>query len=97
MREELKGLTDFERAVLRETAKIPKGKTRTYAEIARAIGMPNAARAVGNALAKNPLPVEIPCHRVVASSGLGGYSGKGGIAGKRRLLLAEGASLKRYK
>jgi len=90
MREELEGLTDFERAVLRETAKIPKGKTRTYSEIAAAIGRPHAARAVGNALAKNPLPVEIPCHRVVAGTGIGGYSGRGGIAGKKKLLLAEG-------
>lgn len=84
-------LTAFERAVLEAVARIPRGEVRTYAEIARAIGRPRAVRAVGNALANNPVPFLIPCHRVVRADGsLGNYSG-GGPAVKRRLLEAEGA------
>ena len=90
---ELSKLTPFERAVLHETAKIPKGQTRTYGEIAKALGKPDAARAVGNALAKNPQPLQIPCHRVVRSDGSsGGYSGRGGARRKRELLESEGAN-----
>lgn len=86
----LTSLTPFQRAVLLECAKIPKGQTRTYSQIARAIGKPHAARAVGNALAKNPLAPLIPCHRVVRADGkVGGYSGKGGTARKRLLLKKE--------
>ena len=85
----LAALTPFQRSVLFECAKIPKGQTRTYFQIARAIGKPGAARAVGNALAKNPLAPLIPCHRVVKSDGsLGGYSAKGG-RGRKRLLLKQ--------
>lgn len=84
-------LTAFERAVLEEVARIPRGEVRTYAQVARALGQPRAARAVGNALAKNPVPFLIPCHRVVRADGsIGHYSG-GGPAVKRRLLMAEGA------
>lgn len=87
-------LTPFEAAVLRATAAIPAGSVRTYGQIAAAIGRPGAARAVGQALARNPLPVRIPCHRVVRSDGqLGGYSGQGGTAGKQALLEAEGARI----
>jgi O-6-methylguanine DNA methyltransferase len=86
----LSSLTPFQRAVLLECAKIPRGQTRTYSQIARAIGKPQAARAVGNALAKNPLAPLIPCHRVVrADRKLGGYSAKGGTMKKKRLLLME--------
>ncbi len=68
--------TDFELQVWEETRKIPFGETRTYSEIAKAIGKPDAARAVGNALNKNPLPMIIPCHRVVGSDGeLHGFAG----------------------
>lgn len=88
------GLTPFEAAVLRATATIPAGSVRTYGQIASAIGRPGAARAVGQALAHNPVPIRIPCHRVVRSDGsLGGYSGQGGTAGKQALLEAEGAQL----
>ena len=72
--------------------KIPRGQVRTYAEMARAIGQPKAARAVGQALKRNPWAPAIPCHRVVASDGsLGGYTAPGGLARKRRLLSAEKA------
>lgn len=82
----------FERAVLQALRRIPPGQVRSYGEIARALGKPTAARAVGTACARNPLPLLIPCHRVVRSDGgLGGYSLKGGVALKRQLLEAEGA------
>ena len=90
----LRALTPFQRAVLLECARIPKGQTRTYSQVARAIGKPHAARAVGNALAKNPLAPIIPCHRVVRSDGkLGGYSAKGGADRKRKMLEREGVKL----
>lgn len=83
-------LSVFEIKVLRACAKIPKGETRTYAQIAREIGTPSSARAVGNALAKNPFAPNVPCHRVVRSDGeLGGYSASGGVRKKAKLLLAE--------
>ena len=86
----LSKLTHFQQAVLKECAKRPRGQTRTYSQIATSVGNPRAARAVGNALAKNPLAPLIPCHRVVKSDGtLGGYSVKGGTAKKKRLLSAE--------
>jgi len=86
----LSKLTPFQRSVLGECAKIPRGQTRTYSQIAASIGNPGAARAVGNALAKNPLAPLIPCHRVVKSDGsLGGYSGGGGLRAKKSLLLRE--------
>ncbi|MCX8195266.1 MAG: MGMT family protein [Candidatus Micrarchaeota archaeon] len=89
-RQRLALLTPFERAVLLACAKIPKGQTRTYLQIASAIGKPRAWRAVGNALAKNPLAPLIPCHRVIRSDGkLGGYSGKGGARKKSELLKKE--------
>lgn len=71
---------------------IPAGEVRTYGELARAIGRPTAARAVGQALKRNRWAPAIPCHRVVAGDGrLGGYSAPGGVAAKRRLLRREGA------
>lgn len=83
-------LTLFQQSVLLECAKIPRGQTCTYSQIARAIGKPRAARAVGNALAINPLAPLIPCHRVVNSDGTpGGYSAKGGKARKMLLLKRE--------
>ena len=75
--------------------KIPKGKVKSYLEVAKDIGKPKAFRAVANAVSKNPYPPLIPCHRVIRSDGsLGGYSGKGGIKEKRRLLLKEKVNLK---
>jgi methylated-DNA-[protein]-cysteine S-methyltransferase len=85
-------LTDFQKRVLVATAKIPKGQTRTYKQIAAAVGHPNAYRAVGSALKRNPLAPMIPCHRVIKSSGdLGNYSGVGGRHGKMLMLKKEGA------
>jgi methylated-DNA-[protein]-cysteine S-methyltransferase len=82
----------FEARVLGAAARIPFGEVRSYGELARAIGAPKAARAVGNALGRNPIPIVIPCHRVVRGSGaLGGYGGGPGI--KDRLLAIEGVLL----
>ena len=90
----LKG-TRFQIKVWNYLKKIPKGKVKTYLEVAKAIGKPRAFRAVANAVGKNPYPPLIPCHRVIRSDGnLGGYSGKGGIKEKRRLLLKEKVYLK---
>ena len=85
--------TPFQRKVYEALLKVPKGQVRTYAQIARSVGKPQAARAVGQALRRNRWTLEIPCHRVIASDGkLGGYSAAGGLAAKRRLLLQEGVS-----
>ena len=87
--------TKFQLKVWNYLKKIPKGKVKTYLEIAKAIGKPNAFRAVANAVSKNPYPPKIPCHRVIRSDGsLGGYSGKGGIKEKRRLLHMQKVYLK---
>jgi len=90
----LKG-TKFQLKVWNYLKKIPKGKVKTYTDIAKAIGKPLAVRAVANAIGKNPYPPEIPCHRVIRSDGsLGGYSGKGGIQKKRHLLRSEKVFIK---
>src|SRR5687767_3321325 len=82
--------TAFQEAVWRELRKIPAGETRSYADIAAAIGDPKATRAVGTANGSNPVAVLVPCHRVIRSDGtLGGYAG--GLDRKRKLLAAEGA------
>ena len=82
--------TPFQLKVWNYLKKIPKGKVRTYLEVAKSIGKPKAFRAVANAIGKNPYPPKIPCHRVIKSDGsLGGHSGKGGINEKRRLLKLE--------
>ena len=84
--------TKFQISVWEEIKKIPKGQTKTYKDIALALKKPKSSRAVANACGKNPLLIEIPCHRVIRSDGkLGGYSGKGGINQKRKLLKEEGA------
>lgn len=76
--------TEFQIKVWKEISKIPYGETRTYKDLAVAIGSPNSSRAVANACGKNPYAPTIPCHRVVRSDGkLGGYSGDGGIATKK--------------
>jgi O-6-methylguanine DNA methyltransferase len=79
----------FQKKVLKRVAGIPYGSTMTYGEVARAVGNPRASRAVGTANANNNLPIVVPCHRVVASNGLGGYGG--GLEMKKRLLRLEGA------
>ena len=90
----LKG-TKFQLKVWNYLKKIPKGKVKSYLEVAKGIGKPKAFRAVPNAVGKNPYPPLIPCHRVIRSDGsLGGYSGKGGIKEKSRLLFLEKANLK---
>ncbi len=82
----------FERQVYAAASAIPHGQTRTYGELARAIGSPGAARAVGRALGRNPIPIIIPCHRIVAADGRsGGFSAPGGISTKIRLLQIERA------
>jgi len=85
----LKG-TEFQIKVWKEISKIPYGETRTYKDLAIAIGKPKSFRAIANACGKNPYPPIIPCHRVVRTDGkLGGYSGKGGIKTKKKLLDQE--------
>ena len=87
--------TNFQLKVWNYLKRIPKGKVKSYLEVAKAIGRPKAFRAVANAAGKNPYPPKIPCHRVIRSDGnLGGYSGKGGIKEKKRLLKLENIIIK---
>jgi O-6-methylguanine DNA methyltransferase len=80
-------VSGFYRQVLDQVRSIPYGKTKTYGSIAASLGKPKAARAVGQANGSNPIPIIIPCHRVVAATGLGGYGG--GLELKRKLLQME--------
>lgn len=89
---DLSRMTAFQQNVLRTTATIPAGRVWTYGQMAQTIGKPRASRAVGQALGSNPVPIIVPCHRVVGSDGsMTGYSGGGGIASKKWLLHLEGA------
>lgn len=89
---DLSSMTSFQQQVLLAACQIPRGQVRTYSDLAREIGRPKAARAVGQALGSNPVPIVVPCHRVLAADGsLRGYSGGGGLATKERLLRLEGA------
>ena len=84
--------TDFQKTVWNALQNISPGKTKSYGEIARAIGRPKAVRAVGGACGANPVPVLVPCHRVLASNGkIGGFSG--GLGWKRALLTREGVKV----
>ncbi|MGE5114861.1 MAG: methylated-DNA--[protein]-cysteine S-methyltransferase [Betaproteobacteria bacterium] len=86
------GIDDFQRRVYAATRAIAPGETQTYGELARRIGEPDAARAVGRALGRNPYTLIVPCHRVLAAHGAtGGFSAHGGVATKLRLLAIEGA------
>ena len=86
--------TNFQQKVWAYLRKIPRGRVKTYSQVAKGVGKPFSARAVANAIGKNPYPPKIPCHRVIRSDGsLGGYSGKGGIKTKRFLLKKEGIRL----
>ncbi|TCN41597.1 methylated-DNA-[protein]-cysteine S-methyltransferase [Rhodococcus sp. SMB37] len=88
---DLTGLPDFDRRVYAVTRAIEPGRTRTYGDVAAAIGSPGSAQAVGQALGRNPIPILVPCHRVLAAHGaLGGFSASGGTVTKRALLAAEG-------
>ena len=83
--------TKFQVKVWKYLKTIPRGSIKSYSQVAKAIGKPQAVRAVANAIAKNPHPPKIPCHRVIRSNGLlGGYSGKGGLKTKKKLLKKEG-------
>ena len=86
VRADLSGLRGFNREVLRETARIPYGQVATYGDVAAAAGAPRGGRAAGNALRRNPIPLFVPCHRVVlAGGGIGGY---GGHEDRKAFLLA---------
>ena len=88
---DISGYTEFQRAVWETTRSISYGEIRTYSWISKKLGNPKSSRAVGTALAKNPLPIVVPCHRVIRSDGeLGGYSAEGGIEIKGKLLKMEG-------
>src|ERR1019366_3270845 len=89
---DLTGATVFVRKVCEAAREIPAGKTITYADLANNLGQPTAARAVGQALGRNPIPLIIPCHRILAAGGKpGGFSAHGGRATKAKLLALEGA------
>jgi O-6-methylguanine DNA methyltransferase len=86
----LDGFSDFQKAALTACRSINFGQTVTYAGLAKRSGYPRAVRAVGNALAKNPLPLLIPCHRIIRSDGkIGGFSAPGGLSLKKKLLVHE--------
>jgi methylated-DNA-[protein]-cysteine S-methyltransferase len=90
---DMEAVPAFDRDVYVAARGIPPGATRTYGEIAKAIGRPDAARDVGVALARNPLAIVVPCHRVVAANGkTGGFSAGGGVATKLKLLAIEGGA-----
>jgi len=89
---DLARVPEFDRRVYDVARAIPPGETRTYGDVATSLGDPGLARAVGQALGRNPFPIVIPCHRVVAAGGeIGGFSAAGGAATKRRMLAIESA------
>jgi methylated-DNA-[protein]-cysteine S-methyltransferase len=90
-RVDLSAGSEFDRSVWRALLRIQAGRVRTYGEVAREVGRPGAARAVGGACGRNPVAIVVPCHRVVASNGLGGFGA--GLDVKRRLLGLEGVSV----
>ncbi len=89
---DMNGVADFDRSVLALTSEIPAGETKTYGDIAKALGDVSLSRRVGQALGRNPFPIIVPCHRVVGADGsMTGFSAPGGAEAKRRLLKIEGA------
>jgi methylated-DNA-[protein]-cysteine S-methyltransferase len=89
---DLGGTPEFERRVYAAARAIPPGEVRTYGELARTVGVPGAAQAVGRALGRNPVPIIIPCHRILASAGgSGGFSAPGGVSTKLKMLEIERA------
>ncbi len=90
---DLSSLPPFQQRVFEVVRRIPAGETMSYGEVAAAAGSPGAARAVGQALGRNPFPIVIPCHRVLAAGGrIGGFTATGGIDVKARMLAAEGVT-----
>ncbi len=91
---DLAGVSDFHRAIYDAARRVGWGETVTYGELAERVGSPGAARAVGQAMGRNPIPLIIPCHRVLASGRkIGGFSAPGGAVTKTRLLALEGVHL----
>jgi len=91
---DLTGVAEFEQRVYAAARRVPPGDTVTYGELADRLGDPGAARAVGRALGRNPVPIVVPCHRVLAAGGrTGGFSAPGGVSTKMRMLAIEGATL----
>ncbi len=89
---DMERVPEFNRRVYAVARAVPPGETITYGEIAERIGERGAAQAVGQALERNPFPIVVPCHRVLAAGGgIGGFSARGGVATKRRMLAIEGA------
>jgi methylated-DNA-[protein]-cysteine S-methyltransferase len=89
---DMERVPEFDRRVYELARSIPPGETLTYGQVAERIGEPGAAQAVGQALGRNPFPIVVPCHRVLAArGGLGGFSAPGGVETKRRMLAIEGA------
>jgi methylated-DNA-[protein]-cysteine S-methyltransferase len=89
---DMEGVPDFDRRVYEFARRVPPGATTTYGAIAGALGEPGSARAVGQALARNPFPIVVPCHRVLATGGrLGGFSAGAGVSTKLKMLAIEGA------
>ena len=94
---DLSRLPPFHQMVLEVCRRIPYGQTASYADLARAVGHPNAARAVGGAMARNPLPLVVPCHRVLRADGsIGGFSSADGVDEKARLLRLENVEVDRH-
>lgn len=89
--------TKFQETVWEYLRNIPRGEVRTYKQVAVDIGKPNAFRAVANACGKNPDAPRTPCHRVVSTNGIGGYSGQGGIQRKIELLKEEGVDVSNFR
>lgn len=90
---DLDGVPDFHREVYAALRRVPAGRTVTYGALAHSLGKPGAARAIGQAMGKNPIPVIVPCHRVLAANATGGFSAPGGVTTKAKLLAAEGFTL----
>jgi methylated-DNA-[protein]-cysteine S-methyltransferase len=91
---DLTGVPEFDQRVYTAARAVPPGELVTYGELADRLGEPGAARAVGRALGRNPVPIVVPCHRVVAAGGrTGGFSATGGVSTKMRMLAIEGATL----
>jgi methylated-DNA-[protein]-cysteine S-methyltransferase len=94
---DLSRATALTAAIYRAAQAVPAGTTTTYGELARQVGSPDAARAVGRAMATNPWPIIVPCHRVVAKDGSGGFSAHGGLVTKELILRLEGGTLVRSR